>query len=430
MRKVLVITYYWPPSGGPGVQRWLKLCKFLPEFGIEPIVLTVDPKHATYPVLDASLAKDVSPNLRVVRTASFEILNVYKRLKKDGQVPYSGFANAQTKLTWKEKTMRFIRGNFFIPDARIGWNKYALREAKRLIQSEGFLDIITTGPPHSTHLIGLLLKKQFPTLRWIADFRDPWSDLYYNDLLYRTTYAKRKDKQLEKKVLGSADEVLVVSRSLKSLLLKKTLLIQEKNLHVIPNGFDPSDFEGILSKKQDDTFTLTYLGTATSDYPFDALLEVLGSLDESLRQRIHFRLIGSFDQTVQDAVKRYASLFRVSFSVYIPHDQVPHQLVQSDMLVVVIPNKPHNDLILTGKLFDYLAARKPILGLGPIEGDSSMVLRETQSGKMFTYEDAEGIRAFLMPYLNHTAEPFKGNPDNYSRKKQAEQVAELVKRAK
>jgi glycosyltransferase involved in cell wall biosynthesis len=426
MKKVLVISYYWPPSGGPGVQRWLKLCKYLPEFGVEPVVLTVDPAYASYPILDPSLEKEIPANLRVIRTKSFEVLNVYKQLKKDKQVPFSGFANAQTKVSFKEKAMRFIRGNFFIPDARIGWNKYALREAKRLIQEEGISELITTGPPHSTHLIGVSLKKEFPGLRWIADFRDPWSDIYYNDLLFRTTLATRKDRKLEKQVIDTADKVLVVSKSLKALLLSKTLSKQEKDFHIIPNGFDPADFDYAHISRKDKRFTITYLGTATSDYPFGTFLEVLRELEQPLRDSVHLQLIGSFDQTIREEILRHAPFFDVSVSDYIPHNKVPERLMQSDLLLVVIPDKPHNELILTGKVFEYLAAKKPILGLGPIEGDSAKVLRETQSGKMVHYTDASEIRDFLIPYLNRTAQPFQGNPENYSRKKQAEQVANIL----
>jgi glycosyltransferase involved in cell wall biosynthesis len=426
MKKVLVITYYWPPSGGPGVQRWLKLCKYLPEFGVEPVVLTVAADSATYPILDPSLEKEIPANLRVIRTKSFEILNVYKQLKKDKQVPFSGFANAHTKVSLKEKAMRFIRGNFFIPDARIGWNKYALQEAQRLIQHEGITEVITTGPPHSTHLIGLKLKEKFPTLHWIADFRDPWSDIYYNDLLFRTRAAERKDRKMEKTVLEKADKVLAVSKSLKTLLLSKTLLKPESDIHVIPNGFDPADFAHINKSTQVGQFTLTYLGTATSDYPFGTLLEVLRTFEEHQRKMLHLQLIGSFDQTIHDQLMRYTPYFKVSFTPYVPHSQVPEILMQSDLLLVVIPNKPNNELILTGKVFEYLAAKKPILGLGPTEGDSARLLSETQSGKMFHYDDAQGIQSFLMPFLNHTAEPFNGYPENYSRKKQAEQVASLI----
>ena len=200
-KKVLIITYYWPPSGGAGVQRWLKLSKYLPEFGIEPIILTVDENSASYPILDQTLLKDVSPDLKVIKTKSFEILDWYKKIKKTKKVPYGGFASSSQNIGFGEKAMRFARGNFFIPDARIGWNRYALKEALKLIKSEGIETIITTGTPHSTHLIGLKIKQKLSKMQWFADFRDPWTDIFYNDLLMQTALAKKLNAQKEKAVL-------------------------------------------------------------------------------------------------------------------------------------------------------------------------------------------------------------------------------------
>ena len=195
MKKVLIITYYWPPSGGSGVQRWLKFSKYLPEFGIEPIVLTVDPDFATYPSIDTTLELEVSDSIRVYRTKAKNPLEVYQKIRRK-PAPQSGFAG-EKKSGLLDKIFRFIRGNVFLPDARIGWNPYAFEKAKQLIKELNINTVITTSPPHSTQLIGLRLKKEF-TIQWIADLRDPWTEIYYNKELFRTNWAERQDAKMEK----------------------------------------------------------------------------------------------------------------------------------------------------------------------------------------------------------------------------------------
>jgi hypothetical protein len=175
MNKVLIVTYYWPPSGGAGVQRWLKFSKYLPEFGWEPIILTVDPEFAAYPVTDYSLSEGFPSSVKIFKTAATNYFRVYNKDKT--RIPTAGFANNKEN-TLKEKIMRFIRGNFFIPDPRRGWNSFAFRKACEIIETERIENIITTSPPHSTQLIGLNIKKKYPAINWIADLRDPWTDIY------------------------------------------------------------------------------------------------------------------------------------------------------------------------------------------------------------------------------------------------------------
>jgi len=199
MKKVLVITYYWPRSGGAGVQRWLKFTKYLPEYGWEPVILTVKEECASYAQWDETLAKEINPSLKVIRTASFEPYSLYVRISGKKEIPYGGFTN-EGNPTFFQKLSRFIRGNFFIPDPRRGWNRYAIKAAKKLMEEEKFVAIITTGPPHSTHLIGYQLKL-ITGIKWIADFRDPWTDIYYYKDLSHSMPAKWYDRKLEKKIL-------------------------------------------------------------------------------------------------------------------------------------------------------------------------------------------------------------------------------------
>ena len=239
VKKVLLITYDFPPSGGAGVQRWLKTIKYLPEYGVETIVLTVDPAVASYPQVDESLCKEVPDFVKVYKTKSKEILSIYKKVSPQKQVPYGGFAN-EPNPTLLQKISRFIRGNFFLPDPRRGWNKYALAKAKEIIEQEGIETIITTSPPHSTQLIGLELKRLYPHIKWVADLRDPWTDIYYNEDLYPTCWAKKRNLRYERSVLLAADQIITVSEECKRLFAEKADVAEK--IAVIPNGYDEKDF--------------------------------------------------------------------------------------------------------------------------------------------------------------------------------------------
>ena len=267
MNKVLIITYYWPPSGGAGVQRWLKFSKYLPEFGWEPVILTVDPRYAAFAVTDNSLIDDIPSSLRVYSTPATDYFRIYG--KNRSKIPSAGFANSLNN-TLKEKVLRFIRGNFFIPDPRKGWNKFAFKKACELIESEGINHVITTSPPHSTQLIGLKIRKKYKNIKWIADLRDPWTDIYYYNQFYHTSIAKHIDSGLERRVLTNADRIITVGESLKSSFSLKVKGIENKT-EVITNGYDEDDFRHV-SYFPSEIFTISYIGTLSEVYPVNGFL--------------------------------------------------------------------------------------------------------------------------------------------------------------
>ncbi|WP_223284588.1 glycosyltransferase [Hymenobacter qilianensis] len=239
--RLLVITYYWPPSGGAGVQRSLKFVKHLPSFCVEPTVITVDASQGAYPVIDESLAAEVPASVRVFRTNTSEPFDSYKKLTGRKQIPHGGFAN-ESKSSFQQQVFKFLRGNLFIPDPRRGWNKHVLQQcAELLAQGHTFDAVLTSSPPHSTQLIGLELKKRYG-LRWIADMRDPWTDIYYYKELNHTPPARWLDAWYERQVLEQADEVLVTSPDTKRLFLGKSPRLAASKFHVLPNGYDESDF--------------------------------------------------------------------------------------------------------------------------------------------------------------------------------------------
>ncbi|WP_372950724.1 glycosyltransferase family 4 protein [Mariniphaga sp.] len=395
MKKILIITYYWPPSGGAGVQRWVKFVKYLPVLGIEPFVLTVHPDFATYPQIDSSLEKDIPLTVKIFYAKSFELYSLYKKVSSNKEVPYGGFANTK-KVNLKEKIIRFIRGNFIIPDPRKGWNKYAIAKAKELIQTYQIETVITTSPPHSTQLIGLNLKKTL-NIKWIADLRDPWNDIYYFKQFYPTKIATQIHKEMEKKVLKKSDRIITVSEELKKLFAKKTKGVFDK-IEVISNGFDTDDFQNIESNTDPELLYISYVGTISKEYNISGLIRAVSELPEKIKTRLKIRFIGRIPFEITDQFSQAGLIELIEITGYVPHSKAIEYLFSSDLLLLVIPDVKNNEGILTGKLFEYLASRKPILFIGPENGDAAKIIRETNSGLIFGYKShkkmSEGIIHF------------------------------------
>ena len=399
LKKVLIITYYWPPSGGGGVQRWVKFVKYLPKFNIEPVVLTVDSDYAAYALLDQTLYKDIDAKLEVVKTKSFEPLNIYSKISSNKEIPYGGFANEENPGLF-QKVSRFIRGNFFIPDARIGWNKYALSKAIELIKKYNIDTVITSSPPHSTQLIGLKLKQEFG-INWIADMRDPWTDIYYYKKMYHTSIVKKIDKRKELKVLKNADNVIVVSDSIKKLFSKKIGEANSHKISVIPNGFDIGDFKDD-GKSKNKNFTITYTGTIADNYNIDGFISaVIDFMENKKDTQINLKFIGRVSNKYRTLIEDSILKSHCSFSKHVDHNESILFLQKSDALFLAIPDEPQNEGILTGKLFEYLAAKKPIIAIGPEEGDAANIISECNAGEMFDYNAKSEIRNYLEKlYLN------------------------------
>ncbi len=423
MKKVLIITYYWPPSGGAGVQRWLKFAKYLPEFGYEVHVLTVRPDRATYPQSDESLLKQVPKKVTVHCTDATNPFAIYSVFGKGA--PSSGFANDDVSgFKGLIKTLaRFVRGNVFIPDPRNGWNRFAIEKANELIDTLGIETVITTSPPHSTQLIGLELKRK-KNIQWIADMRDPWTKIYYVSELLQTKWAQRKNATWERQVLENADKVVTVSHTLADEFCELAPALQRENVEVIPNGFDEDDFQ--IFVPLDKQFTIGYMGTITEQYDISSILKAIGSgnLD------VGFRFIGDVQAGLRNRVGEVAA--RCEFTGYLNHDKAIEKAASCSILLLVIPKVEANKGILTGKIFEYLALKRPILAIGPIDGDAARILNETSAGKMFDYSDEHGIANFL----NETFTQFRAGEQlsdssgihKYSRKGLTGQLVQILER--
>jgi glycosyltransferase involved in cell wall biosynthesis len=422
MKKVLIITYYWPPSGGAGVQRWLKFAKFLPEYGWQPVILTVDPEYASYPQRDESLLAEVDPGSLVYTTKSFELYNLYKLISGKKEVPYGGFAN-ESKEGLLQKVSKFLRGNFLLPDPRKGWNKYALKKAAELIRKFNIDTVVTTSPPHSTQLIGLKLKQKF-NIRWIADLRDPWTDIYYYNQFKHTALARKIDLNFEREVVENADLLITVSEDVKRLFTEKSKLPIANKTVVIPNGYDEDDFR-IKPQKPNGKKVITYTGTISETYDVSGLLKAIGNLDGKIRQDFLIRFVGKVPPVI---VQNFESAgISVELTGYVDHSKSIEYLFLSDLLMMVVPHVKNNRGIITGKFFEYLASGKPVLAIGPVDGDLAGLIAETHCGRIFVYEDAVGIGEFIQEQMINPK--VESNPETsrpYSRRNLTKKISELL----
>ncbi len=414
------------------MQRGLKFTKYLPAFGIEPSVLTVDEKQASYPVLDPTFEKEVPVGLEVYRTATSEPFEYYKKLSGNKEIPFGGFANQKTEDTLLDKIFKFVRGNLFIPDARVGWNRHALKKANELLRQQQFDAFLTTSPPHSTQLIGLDLKKKH-SLPWIADLRDPWTNIHYYDQLYHTSLAKQVDKRYELKVLEQADAIIVTSEDTKRLFLNKPVAIDPQKIHVIPNGYDEEDFR-YQSMAPKDAFVITYTGTITETYNIDIFLKVLANL-MSVHSDVNYRLrfVGQVSDGVKQRIEKANLQGITEFIPYVPHQEAIKYLMETTVLLLAIADVASEYANVPGKLFEYLASNKPIVCLGPVHSDTDRIIDECGAGRLFHYTAYE----LMLDHMTQMSKTWKINPNldlpfmnhsQYSRRALTEELANVLKR--
>jgi glycosyltransferase involved in cell wall biosynthesis len=425
MKRVLIITYYWPPSGGAGVQRWLKFIKYLPEFGWKPVILTVDPEYASYPVEDASLINEIPEGTEIIQTKSREFFTQYKKISGDNQIPYAGFANEQGPASFKQKIARFIRGNFLLPDPRKGWNRFALAAARNRIDKGDILAVITSSPPHSTQLIGLKLSKEYK-LPWIADFRDPWTDIYYYRKFYPTLIAHQRNLKMERSVLNGSTRILTVSDGFRDLFLKNCTAPADK-FSIIPNGYDEADW-GKQESKSGDKFTITYVGTLADSYNIDAFISVLKNLMNQNCQ-IHLRFVGTISLSHQKAFS-FLPQEQITYTGYVDHETAIEYMKNTTLLLLVIPEHDTGKGILPGKIFEYLASENQIVGIGPEDGDAATILEETNGGKMFDFNNGDGMKKYLMEQYQNFQQDKPQSGENkytrYSRRNLTSRLAEML----
>jgi hypothetical protein len=438
MKRVLIITYYWPPSGGSGVQRWLKMSKYLPEYGWQPVIYT--PEDGEFPIEDPSLEKDVSPEAEIIKRPIIEPYTLYKKfigIKKEEKVKAGFIKEKGQKTNWKENLATWVRGNLFIPDARCWWIKPSVRYLKKYLKDHPVDAIISTGPPHSMHLIAMKLKEAM-SIPWIADFRDPWTEIEYYDDLHLTSRSDRKHHRLEHEVLSKADTIVTVTPNWARNLGR----LGNRNVRVIYNGFDQDDnySSNVVSQITEGTFSITYIGVLMKVRNPEKLWQALGELvkgDPSIGKDLKVNLIGQIDNSVRNSIVENGLTNKVNYQTYVPHDQVAAINKNSSVLLLTLnpDNKPLAKGLVPAKLFEYLASGRPILCIGPNDGDAARILKETKAGITIGFDDKEKMKEVIMDYYQQYIT--NGLPDNettsiekYSRKALAGEYASLLDKIK
>jgi len=397
MKKVLIITYYWIPSGGAGVQRWVKFAKYLRQYGWEPIIYT--PENPEYPSIDHSFEKDIPADITVIKTPIWEPYNVYRNLTgKKNQAINAGFISENKKQGWKDKLSIWIRGNFLIPDPRRFWIKPSVGFLSDYLKENPVDAIITTGPPHSMHLIGMGLKKNFPSLPWVADFRDPWTNIDFYKDLNLTWLADKIHHKLEREVLQKADTVLVVSRGME----EEFAPMRPKKLQVITNGYDESDAQvGPLTL--DGRFSISHIGTLNAARNPRIVWKVLSEIcaeNVDFKKDLQIQLVGKVDFSVLEDIQSYGLQEQLLKIDYLSHSEAIAKQNTSQVLMLLINQSGNAKGILTGKFFEYLAAKRPILAVGPTDGDAAVVLNETGAGVIVDFADEQETKTAILNYYN------------------------------
>lgn len=425
MKKVLIICYYWPPAGGPGVQRWLKFVKYLPDFDIQPIVYI--PENPTYPIIDEDLVQEVSSKAIILKR---KIIEPYRMAsffsKKNTKGISSGIIPNKRKQSFLQKLLLWVRGNIFIPDARVLWVKPSVAFLKQYIVENGIDTIITTGPPHSLHLIGLQLKKELP-LTWFADFRDPWTTIGYHSALHLSDYADKKHKNLEKEVLTSADTILVTSKTTKAEFEK----ITSRPISVITNGYD---VENVGKQTLDKDFTLAHIGSFLSDRNPIILWQSLQELvleDQNFAARFKLKLIGKVSQEVLDTILKFGLEAQLQNLGYVSHlEAIEHQRKSQVLLLIEIDSEDTKSII-PGKVFEYVVSERPIIAIGPEGSDFAEIITQTNTGVFFTYREKEKlkqtIRLYFEQYLKDQLKVAPVGLQQYSRKQLTKALASLLR---
>ena len=400
MKKLLIITYYWPPSGGAAVQRWLSFANKLAEKNYSVHILTVDEKYATYQLIDESLRQQVNSSIQVHTTKTREPFKIFTLLFGKKSMPKPAFSN-ETNASFIKKVSRFIRGNFFIPDPRKGWRRFAVKKAAELISQEKIRCVITAGPPHSTHFIGKELKEKL-RIYWIADFHDLWTDVIYYDMLYHLPIIRRVDKILERSILEAADLVFTVGHKYREKLLSKSDQLQKEKIKILRIGYDERRFvrttETIAQKK----FIITYTGTIANFYQPQVFISALRAVVHKFPE-IHFRLqfAGILAGDIKNDIIKACLCYILDDLGYLTHHQSVELLKNSTVLLLVNPVTKDEEMVIPGKIYEYFAAGKPIINITTHKSETASLISEARAGETFERGEHKALKEYLTTLIEH-----------------------------
>ena len=423
MKRALIITYYWPPAGGPGVQRWLKFVTYFKEFGIEPVVFIPDNPH--YPLQDKSIVSEIPEGIEIIRFPIKEPYGFAKMFSKNKTNQVSSGIITNKNQSVLEKLLLWIRGNFFIPDARIGWVKPSVRFLKKYLAKNEMDIVISSGPPHSLHLIAMALKEELG-IKWVADFRDPWTTIHYHQSLRLNKRAQKKHLKLESKVLNNSDLVVVTSARTK----KEFQKITSVPIEVISNGYD------ILEKivpNLDPQFSIAHIGSLLTNRNPELLWEILSELKDKNKvfsKNLLIKLVGTVSEDVLKSLAVFGLTENYKTLGYVSHQEAIQIQHDAQVLLLVEMDSPETKSIIPGKLFEYVAANRPILAIGPDGSDVEGILKETNAGVYFTYTEKEKLKNQLQFYYEAYSKANlhvnSQNTEKYSRRELTKSLSSLL----
>jgi glycosyltransferase involved in cell wall biosynthesis len=429
-KKVLIIAYYWPPSGGSGVQRWLKFVKYLPSFGWEPFVFT--PENPSFDIQDPSLSADIPPEAEVIRFPIWEPYDIFFRLNrlfggKKSTVPTDLVGGR--KMSLSQKLATWIRGNFLIPDPRIFWVKPSTKFLQEFVAVNNINTIVTTGPPHSLHLIGYKLKKHSPSIRWLADFRDPWSEWGFLDSLGVGGLARERHRALERRVLQTADVITTIT----PFYVHRFRSLAGRAVALLTNGYDNDDFKN-LTIRRTQQFIIRHVGIVNERCDPRPLMR---AIDDLIKTNVEFArdvrvdFVGTVHSSFQDFVKAVPAINGcTTFTPNVPHNVLIELYGQSSLLVLILTGYKDAEGYMPGKLFEYIATGLPILGTGPENGDAAELLRKSETGRMYDASHQEDIKGFLMKrfteWKENTTQTHGHAAQGYTRKELTGVLASLL----
>ncbi len=424
-KKALIITYYWPPAGGPGVQRWLKFVKYFKDFNIEPIVYT--PENPSYPLRDESLVKEIPNDITILKQPIKEPYGIAGLLSKDSVIISKGIIPEAGKQSLLQRLLLYIRGNFFIPDARKNWIKPSVNYLYKYIYDNEIATVITTGPPHSLHLIGMQLKRR-TGVRWLADFRDPWTTIGYQNQLKLTRRSIKKHKQLEKEVLNEADGIVVTSFNTS----KEFQNITNQPITVISNGYDSEETGPV---ELDDKFSLSHIGSLLSKRNPEILWRVLADIarkNKIFESKFQLNLVGTVSEEVLYSLDKFGLMRFINIVGYVGHEEAIRFQRKSQVLLLIEIDSEDTRSIIPGKLFEYMASNRPIVAIGPSESDVEKIIKDTNCGNYFNYSDYDILKKTILAHF----EAFQNNDlqshpigiQKYHRRALTKQLATLIEK--
>lgn len=421
-KRVLIITYYWPPSGGSGVQRWLKFAKYLPEAGWEPVIFT--PENPDFDLKDKSLEKEISKDLEVMKFPIWEPYQLLDRIRGKKE-SHPGRVMEQKEQSFIEKAAIWLRANLMVPDPRVFWVKPSVKFLTELVEKGQFQAIITTGPPHSMHLIGRDLKRK-TNIFWLADFRDPWSQWEFLDKLPMQNSVREKHKKLEQEILSEADIVTTISPTFQHDLSQ----LSDRKINLLTNGFDPSDIPQDFSVgvKKAGSLHIVYTGIIDSIRNPMPLLKAMKEEFSKEKGEVQFTFVGRVSEQVREEITVDSWLsVHVNFVGYVSHQEVFGFYEKADALALILTNTKNAKGNIPGKLFEYMATTLPILALGDPEGDSAKILEESGAGDVLAHSNHVAIQVSLRKLFERTGEAKSGSGiEQYSRRNLSFQLASFL----